>query len=58
MTHYDRLIDSLKSEMYDLFRQEEWDDNFASSKAHRILTLVESFQSERTKINHRWRASD
>lgn len=57
MTHYDKLIDAITDQLYDSFKQEEWNQHVATDRAHKILTIVEEFQSTRTKLNQ-WRASD
>ena len=35
----------------------EWNEDSAREKAHNILTMVEEFQTNRTKLGQ-WRASD
>lgn len=59
MTHYDKLIDSIVEEMWYLWSANttDWNEDAAKEKAHRILTMVEEFQTTRNKIG-RWRASD
>lgn len=59
MTHYDKLIDSIMEEMWYLWSENtsEWNENSAREKAHKILTMVEEFQTNRTRIGQ-WRASD
>jgi len=61
MTHYDKLIDSIVEEMWYLWSENttDWNEESAKIKAHKILTMVEEFQSNRTKVNNtKWRASD
>ena len=60
MTHYDKLIDSIVEEIYLLWSENttNWDENEAKIRAHNILTMVEEFQTNRTKITSQWRASD
>jgi hypothetical protein len=49
MTHYDKLIDSVKNEIYRLYNTtDNWDEDEASVVAHKILILVEEFQQNRT----------
>lgn len=51
MTHYDKLIDSIKSEIYQLYNTtDSWNEEEASQTSHKILTLVEEFQNQRTLI--------
>jgi hypothetical protein len=51
MTHYDKLIDSIKNEIYQLYTTtDSWDEEKASQTAHKILTLVEEFQYQRTLV--------
>jgi hypothetical protein len=59
MTHYDKLIDSIVEEMYLNWVEDgsTWNEVDAKIRAHKILTIVEEFQSTRTKVNQ-WRASD
>ena len=59
MTHYDKLIDSIMEEMWYLWSENtsEWNEDSAREKAHKILTMVEEFQTNRTQIGQ-WRASD
>lgn len=61
MTHYDKLIDSIVEEMWYLWSENttEWNEESAKVKAHKILTMVEEFQTTRSKVeNLKWRASD
>lgn len=54
MTHYDKLIDSIVSELYEDWQyhnSNKWNENEAKQRAHKILTLVEEFQSKRTRIS-------
>lgn len=51
MTHYDKLIDSIKNEIYQLYNvTDSWDEEEATQTSHKILTLVEEFQQKRTVI--------
>ena len=56
MTNYHIVIDAISQELYSSFQQEEWSEDFAKQRAHKILTLVEQFQTMR--VQPRWRASD
>lgn len=52
MTHYDKLIDSIKNEIYQLYTTtDSWNEESAAQISHKILTLVEEFQQQRTFIN-------
>lgn len=57
MTHYDKLIDSIKQELYEFHSTELWDEQDATLTSHRILEIVEEFQTNRI-LNREWRASD
>jgi hypothetical protein len=61
MTHYDKLIDTIKDHLYgyysDGINQDGWDESDANESAQMILQAVEEFQSNRTKLTQ-WRASD
>jgi hypothetical protein len=51
MTHYDKLIDAIKNEIYNLYTTtDSWEENEANQTAHKILTLVEEFQQKRTQV--------
>lgn len=51
MTHYDKLIDSITNEIYQLYNTiDSWDEEKASQTSHKILTLVEEFQQKRSTI--------
>jgi len=51
MTHYDKLIDSIKNEIYQLYNTtNSWNEEDATKTSHKILTLVEEFQYQRTLI--------
>jgi hypothetical protein len=51
MTHYDKLIDSIKNEIYQLYNiTDSWNEEEATQTSHKILTLVEEFQQKRTII--------
>jgi hypothetical protein len=63
MTHYDKLIDSIKQELYEHhINTSVWDERSANETSHKILQIVEEFQTVRKlKIKKRtdvWRASD
>jgi hypothetical protein len=61
MTHYDKLIDTISDKLYTWYvtgqMDSQFDDEMAKKDAHEILTIVEEFQSVRTKVNQ-WRATD
>ena len=61
MTHYDRLIDSITDKLYIWYvtgqMDSQFNDEMAKKDAHEILTMVEEFQNNRTKLTQ-WRASD
>ena len=59
MTHYDKLIDSITEQLYCFWSSNTstWNEEEAKQKAHKILTIVEEFQSTRTKVGQ-WRATD
>jgi hypothetical protein len=58
MTHYDKLIDSIKQELYEFYSSTVlWDERVANKTSHKILEIVEEFQTNRNVINQ-WRASD
>jgi hypothetical protein len=51
MTHYDKLIDSIKSEIYQLYTTtDSWNEDEATQTSHKILTLVEEFQQKRAQV--------
>jgi len=51
MTHYDKLIDSIKSEIYQLYTTtDSWNEEEATQTSHKILTLVEEFQQKRAQV--------
>lgn len=57
MTHYDKLIDSIKQELYQHHcNTAVWDERSANETSHKILQIVEEFQQ--TRVTPRWRASD
>jgi len=57
MTHYDKLIDSIKQELYEHhINTAVWDEQGANETSQRILEIVEEFQQ--TRVTPRWRASD
>jgi hypothetical protein len=61
MTHYDRLIDTIKDHLYCYFisgqHKDGWNEADAQESAMIILNAVEEFQSKRAKLGQ-WRASD
>ena len=58
MTHYDRLIDSIKQELWEFYGDiAVWDEQRANVAAQRILEHVEEFQTVRS-LGKQWRASD
>lgn len=58
MTHYDKLIDTIKQELWEFYGDVTvWDEKRADVAAHRILEIVEEFQTNRNTFNQ-WRASD
>lgn len=51
MTHYDKLIDSIKQEIYQFYTStDSWDEESAKNTSHSILEIVEQFQSVRNKV--------
>lgn len=61
MTHYDRLMDTIKDHLYAYYvsgqHDDGWDEADAKESAHAILLAVEEYQS--TPFGkQRWRASD
>jgi hypothetical protein len=61
MTHYDKLVDTIKDHLYSCYisgqQHDGWDEADANESAQMILKAVEEFQQIRAKINQ-WRASD
>ena len=61
MTHYDRLIDSIKDHLYSYYvngqQKDKWNETDANESAQMILQTVEEFQAKRQQFNQ-WRASD
>lgn len=57
MTNYDKLIDSIVNELYQVFYSDQWNEYEAKKIAHNLLEIVEEFQSIRSKPKI-WRASD
>lgn len=59
MTHYDKLIDSIKIYLNAYYVSGQanlgWDEKDADVSAHSILKVVEEFQEKRNK---QWRATD
>ncbi len=57
MTHYDKLIDSIKQELYEHHcNTAVWNEHGANETSQRILEIVEEFQQ--TRALGQWRASD
>ena len=60
MTNYDRLIDTITTELFYYWQNgcnnKIWDEETAKKVSHKILTLVEKFQENPKKI--KWRATD
>ena len=57
MTHYDKLIDAIKQELYEHHTNTTvWDEKDANETSQRILEIVEEFQQ--TRALRQWRASD
>ena len=61
MTDYDKLIDSITDTIYNWYVTGQMDSQFpedlAKRDAHKILEMVEEFQTNRTKVTQ-WRATD
>ena len=58
MTHYDRLIDTIKQELWEFYGDVAvWDEERATVASQRILEHVEEFQTVRS-LGKQWRASD
>lgn len=61
MTHYDYLVDSISDTIYKWYVAGQMDSEFpedlAKRDAHKILEMVEEFQTNRTKVTQ-WRATD
>jgi len=61
MTHYDKLIDTIKDHLYNYYisgqHNDGWDEADAQESSTMILSAVEEFQSKRAKLSQ-WRASD
>jgi hypothetical protein len=61
MTHYDYLVDSITDTIYNWYVTGQMDSEFpedlAKRDAHKILEMVEEFQSTRNKVTQ-WRATD
>jgi hypothetical protein len=61
MSNYDRLIDSITDTIYDWYvagqRDCEFPEDLAKRDAHKILEMVEKFQSTHDKVTQ-WRATD
>jgi len=61
MSNYDRLIDSITDTIYDWYvagqRDCEFPEDLAKRDAHKILEMVEEFQTVDPSVKQ-WRASD
>lgn len=61
MTHYDKLVDAITDTIYNWYVTGQMDSEFpedlAKRDAHKILEMVEEFQTNRVKLNQ-WRATD
>ena len=61
MTKYDVLMDSICTQLYDVWvdgcNGKSWDDQLTKCTAHRILEMVEEYQSQQCTLRQ-WRASD
>lgn len=61
MTHYDRLIDTIKDHLYAYYisgqHKDKWDEADANETSAMILRTVEEFQTKRSTLGQ-WRASD
>jgi len=61
MSNYDRLIDLITDTIYDWYvagqRDCEFPEDLAKRDAHKILEMVEEFQTVEPSVKQ-WRASD
>jgi hypothetical protein len=61
MSNYDKLIDSITDTIYDWYvagqRDCEFPEDLAKRDAHKILEMVEEFQTVEPSVKP-WRASD
>lgn len=58
MTDYDMLTDAIIDQMYTVWKNREiWNEEDAKRMAHKILEIVEEYQTKSSKPT-RWRASD
>ncbi len=61
MSNYDKLIDSITDTIYDWYvagqRDCEFPEDLAKRDAHKILEMVEEFQTVDPSVKQ-WRASD
>lgn len=48
MTRYDKVIDSIVDEIYSVYNSKRWNEKEVKEKAHKILQIVEEFQSHMT----------
>jgi hypothetical protein len=58
MTNYNMVIDAISQELHAVYKQDEWNETTAKQTSHKILALVEQFQTMRAQKRPRWRASD
>jgi hypothetical protein len=60
MTHYDKLIDSITTELFTVWQDGHnglnWEDELYKERAHYLLQMVEEFQEKRNL--KQWRATD
>ena len=57
MSDYDKLIANITAVVYLLWwDRKEWNETKAKEEAHKILQIVEEYQSKQPQ--RRWRASD
>ena len=60
MTHYDKLIDAITTELFTVWQDGKegfnWEDELYKERAHYVLQMVEEFQEKRSP--KQWRASD
>jgi hypothetical protein len=61
MTHYDKLMDVIKDQLYTYYiggqHNDGWDEADACESAQLILQAVEEFQQKRVNLSQ-WRATD
>jgi hypothetical protein len=50
MTNYDKVIDAITNELYKFnINSDGWNEELAKNTSHRILEIVEEFQTSRLK---------